>query len=587
MTVDGGTPAEVSPGLVEAALQNLVNQFARPLECLRELVQNAIDAGSPRVRVEVEHAPSSDGPGLLAITVQDSGEGMDEGVIETRLTRMFASSKEDDLTKIGRFGIGFTSVFAIEPELVQVRTGRLGEGWELLFHPDRTYELQRLERPLRGTTVRLIKRLPAEEAPRWARECREVLAFWCAHSETPIVFVDRTEASPAPAAPPVETTDPDPFAAFNEPGLAPIEEGTLISRPLSLDAELVVDRREGPVHALVGTGARAQYGWFNGGLTLLSTRSTGCLGPAASRLAHLRIKVKSDRLEHTLTRDNVIMDEHWAQALGVVRAAADELSKTLLAAHESLARQADPPPSGALDRSLALLAQELKAGGLSAGQLRRAVVLPRHGGPPLPLRQLERQRGRLGLWLVASGRAGLDRAVVRAGWTLLAGGPGLQAFLDAWEGTAGRVLGADALWCHPRPVPAPLLPPAEAQLCQLVGSLLQSIGLELDPVICELGERGGDRLAWLGVAEGELVRTGGLSERGLWQRMRARLGARSRLWIDRRHPLWQGWSGHGPDLPMLAAYAVTQLILRECDLEQGGRAAGLEHAAAQLLDAPP
>ena len=37
-------------GLADQALENLVHQFARPLDFLRELVQNAIDAGEIRAR---------------------------------------------------------------------------------------------------------------------------------------------------------------------------------------------------------------------------------------------------------------------------------------------------------------------------------------------------------------------------------------------------------------------------------------------------------------------------------------------------------------------------------------------------------
>ena len=52
------------------------------------------------------------------VTVKDTGEGMDSAIIETKLTRLFSSTKEDDFTKIGKFGIGFVSIFAIEPQLV-------------------------------------------------------------------------------------------------------------------------------------------------------------------------------------------------------------------------------------------------------------------------------------------------------------------------------------------------------------------------------------------------------------------------------------------------------------------------------------
>src|SRR5688572_2286957 len=127
---DPAVPAErthvhAPPSLAEQALTNLVNQFARPLDFVRELVQNAIDAGSPRIAVTVAWQAPAGGErdGVLRLSVEDWGEGMDEAIIDLELTRLFASSKENDLTKIGKFGIGFTSIFALRPEAVLLRTG--------------------------------------------------------------------------------------------------------------------------------------------------------------------------------------------------------------------------------------------------------------------------------------------------------------------------------------------------------------------------------------------------------------------------------------------------------------------------------
>src|SRR5688572_27715901 len=143
------------PTLAEQALANLVDQFARPLDFLRELAQNSIDAGSPRIDVSVAWDPPRPGEseGVLRISVDDYGEGMDGAIIDNQLTRLFASSKEHDLTKIGKFGIGFTSIFAIRPEAVLLRTGRQGEYWELLFHADRTFDKVRIDEPVSGTKV--------------------------------------------------------------------------------------------------------------------------------------------------------------------------------------------------------------------------------------------------------------------------------------------------------------------------------------------------------------------------------------------------------------------------------------------------
>ena len=119
------------------ALDALVDQFADPWSFLRELIQNAIDAGSLEIDVLLDHDPDQ---GMMTIEVVDNGEGMDREIIDARLTRLFSSAKDGDYTKIGRFGIGFVSVFAIEPELVCVDTARAGEHWRVLFKKDRSFE---------------------------------------------------------------------------------------------------------------------------------------------------------------------------------------------------------------------------------------------------------------------------------------------------------------------------------------------------------------------------------------------------------------------------------------------------------------
>ena len=178
--------------LASQALTNLVNQFARPLDFLRELVQNSLDAGTPRVEVAVAFEPGPDQMGVVSVHVDDFGEGMDEHIIDEQLTRLFSSAKEDDLTKIGKFGIGFTSIFAIRPDAVLVHTGRHGEYWELLFHPDRTFDKVRVDKPVTGTRLTLFKEMRADDVERFVREVRYVLGYWCEHSHTPITFEDRT-----------------------------------------------------------------------------------------------------------------------------------------------------------------------------------------------------------------------------------------------------------------------------------------------------------------------------------------------------------------------------------------------------------
>ena len=119
----------------------MVRQFADRYAFLRELVQNAIDAGASRIEVRIAR---EDG-GLVTTSVDDDGCGMGRAEIEGPLLTLFASSKETDASKIGKYGVGFVSVFAIGPERVEVRTRRDDVGWLVRLHGDHAYEL--LEAP--------------------------------------------------------------------------------------------------------------------------------------------------------------------------------------------------------------------------------------------------------------------------------------------------------------------------------------------------------------------------------------------------------------------------------------------------------
>jgi hypothetical protein len=97
---------------------------------------------------------------------------MNREIIEKQLTRLFSSAKDGDRTKIGKFGIGFVSVFAIDPHIVCVDTSRDGEHWRVLFGRGP---------PLRAPSPRHPRRrhpdppLQADAAPR-LRSARGALA---------------------------------------------------------------------------------------------------------------------------------------------------------------------------------------------------------------------------------------------------------------------------------------------------------------------------------------------------------------------------------------------------------------------------
>jgi molecular chaperone HtpG len=340
-----GTPEITSVG---DALESIVHQFADPWAFLRELVQNAIDAGSEQIDVRIDHDAARE---AMVIEVVDFGEGMTREIIDTRLTRLFSSAKDGDYTKIGRFGIGFVSVFAIDPDVVCVDTGRTGEWWRVVFRRDRTFERIRLHEPVEGTTVRLYKRAGAAEVEEARARARETLGYWCKHARVEVRLGDEIVSGPMDLG-----------------GLCKVaheEHGTTL------------------VMALVEERA-ALRGYYHAGLTLHEERDES--------LPHVAFKVDSRFLEHTLTRDNVIRDDNYTKAMAIVGAVAR--TRLVAALFEALERLAGGGEGGASERALLYrsAAAQLAAGAPDPAWLGRAIV-PMLGGPPASIAEL-RGRGR-------------------------------------------------------------------------------------------------------------------------------------------------------------------------------------------------
>lgn len=283
-------------------VENLVTQFSNALDCFRELVQNALDAGSPMVEVWCEFVRGEGHQGVIELHVDDFGEGMDERVIDEQLTQLFASAKEDDLTKIGKFGIGFVSVFALKPKAVLVHTGRGGEYWEVLFHEDRSFSKTRIDAPVEGTQITLYLEGDYHRYRELVDGALANLKHWCNHSEKDITFEDRSPPGGQWSAP----------VLVNEPFLV---EGDCVTSVEHQGTQIVVAYHHEP-----------SYGFYNRGLTLARTTiGENVLDRRTSRYRHVTFKMKSRYLEHTLSRETVLRDESYEKAMRLLDQAVDEV----------------------------------------------------------------------------------------------------------------------------------------------------------------------------------------------------------------------------------------------------------------------
>jgi transglutaminase-like putative cysteine protease len=124
-TGSGDSPGVPSRAFRERARLEADRYGPDPWVFVRELLQNARDAGARRVRFFVF---GHDRAGAYETVVcQDDGEGMTFDHARRYLFALYASSKEGQKNQAGKFGVGFWSVLRFEPVTIVVRS-RPGRG---------------------------------------------------------------------------------------------------------------------------------------------------------------------------------------------------------------------------------------------------------------------------------------------------------------------------------------------------------------------------------------------------------------------------------------------------------------------------
>lgn len=384
-------------------LENLVNQFTDPYACLRELIQNAMDAGSSSVDIWFEYNPY-DGKdlGICIIHIDDTGEGMTRRIIDTKLTQLFSSNKEDDLTKVGKFGIGFVSVFALEPDAVIVDTGRDGEYWRLIFKKDRKFDRILLNHPVEGTQIQIVKEVPSKTFETMKERSAATIRYWCKHVDAEITV-----------------------------------EGEVINEEFRIGHphEYVHQGTETSVVVAPTLDNEPFFGFYNRGLTLREGEKEYRPGAA--------FKISSRYLEHTLTRDNVIQDKHYDKAMALLTEIVDGPFRKQL--FERAARSHDYQLFGYLAS---------RFGRRLPGEYSKMPLLPTVDGGRISIRDLARSAKKHKVILYAPEETELtkrirgEKHIPVLKWKGKEEEPGLEHLLD--RATNGRPYErADRVWAAP------------------------------------------------------------------------------------------------------------------------------------------
>ena len=166
-------------------------------------------------------------------------------------------------------------------------------------------EPARLDAPVEGTQIRIIKAMDRGAYADFRARSRRVIRYWCKHVRVPL-FVDGVE--------------------YNE--------------PFEVDADPVVTLEEEGTRVVAGfvSVRQGKYGFYNRGLTLKEGDE--------SPWPHVTLKIDSRYLEHTLTRDQVLQDRNYHKAMELLRRVAEvDLPEALYAALEGAAGRREPAPT--------------------------------------------------------------------------------------------------------------------------------------------------------------------------------------------------------------------------------------------------
>lgn len=517
-------------------LENLVNQFTDPYACLRELIQNAMDAGSESVDVWFEYTPYEKGDkGIAIIHLDDTGEGMTRRIIDTKLTQLFSSNKEDDLTKVGKFGIGFVSVFALEPNAVIVDTGRDGEYWRLIFKQDRKFDRILLNHPVEGTQIQIVKETTEAEFEKMKKRSRETIIYWCKHVESEITC-----------------------------------DGDLLNQEFAIGHRHEYIHKGSETRVVVAPSAQSDpfFGFYNRGLTLREGDKE--YHPGVS------FKITSRYLEHTLTRDNVIQDKHYEKAMALLKEVIDGPFRKQL--FERAANSLDYELFGHLAPRL---------GKRIPSEYGNMPLLPTVGGDRVTIKAVVRAAKKQKMVLYAPEASALTKAITEEKgipvllWEGPEAQPGLERLLDRITGGKPAVL-AESAWAYPHILDR--FPDTKKRLLIEANRLMRKTGSKYKELVpADFGKHSGalaDTLYIEQMNAGDLFSVGELDKPRDWKNFLLGFVRAKHLVVNVTNPLIEPHFQLYQQRPMLAAYLFTKALTIDDGLDAETESKLLEAALA-------
>ncbi len=278
-----------------------------PWVFFRELGQNSRDAFATRIDVFARMSGSE-----ATLAFADDGKGMTFDHARRYLFRLYASSKDQDASAAGRFGVGFWSVLRFGPTRLEVHSRTRGEAWGVSLSGDlSTWKAVECRRKRLGTTIVLAKAIEPGRESGFFRRVDTRLAHYLSHLRT-------------------AGRNPKPLRVFME--------GRRIHRSFRLEGPGALAFNDGNVEGVVGFGSRPSYRLYARGLPVTQ-------GAYLEELEGKRIRVgagderegaapvyllNGNNLDVVLSRQTVLKDKVLQRLVDTARRRFDELvSRTI------------------------------------------------------------------------------------------------------------------------------------------------------------------------------------------------------------------------------------------------------------------
>lgn len=273
------TQAALIKNNIESIVEELSQQFKEPEDSYRELGQNSIDSETKKLNIFSQIEQIDDTHSYLTLTFKDFGIGMTTEERDNFFLKLFKSSKETDEKKIGKYGIGISSIFALNLEeiIVSSQSQIQGKnGWALHvkgINDAPSYRFLEKNQDVSGTTISLVRKVETNKVESHVNKITEKMSYFCGRSRIPI-FIN----------------------------------GENITKPFDLETEISISKATKSLEFVIGYDRRSEFEISNNRLRLDNGTETNLLGEEWKGVSFL---ASSYKFKHTFSRDKVIQDSDF------------------------------------------------------------------------------------------------------------------------------------------------------------------------------------------------------------------------------------------------------------------------------------